>query len=205
MSYETWTAFNNASIAGILVIPVALAVVVFLRQRQRHSPDGTRTGRPMAWSLLTFVGSFIALIVVWGFALVEGFPEYTARRDAEYAASGSSDGAGASSIEAIDGVVGSWRPNNANRTDYFTFTTQTYSSVTPNLDTTITWTYRVLRRDGPCMRVETTGSQVVQGGAITETSSRNGRPFIVCVDPETDQMLMRFDSDRGDVFLSRMD
>ena len=101
-------------------------------------------------------------------------------------------------------MVGSWRPNNAHRSDYFTFTANTYASVNPEFDTVITYRYRVLRRDGPCMRIQDSGNEVAQSGNITQRSSRPGQAFIVCVDPETDQMLMRFDSDRGDVFFSRM-
>lgn len=59
--------------------------------------------------------------------------------------------------------------------------------------------------DGPCMRIQSTSDKVIQAGTITQESARAGEPFTVCVDPETDQMLIRFDSDRGDVFFTRMD
>lgn len=205
MNYETWTVLNNASIVGVLVIPIVAAITVYLRQRCPRSPDGKPTGRPVAWSLATLVLSFMVLVVAWGLSLQEGFPEYAARRDAEYAASEGTTGSDASSnVDVIDGVVGSWRPNNVNRSDYFTFTERTYASVNPEFDTVVTYRYRVLRHDGPCMRIQPTGSEVSQGGGVTERSSRTQAAFIVCVDPETDQMLMRFDNDRGDVFFTRM-
>lgn len=199
MSYETWTALNNASIVGILIIPIVLAVVVFLRQRRSRSPDGKASGRPLVWSSAMLVGSLIALLLVWGLALVERFPEYASRRSAEHVAS---ERRGEANIVA--NAVGSWRPNNPNRSDYFTFTEDTYSSVNPEFNTTISFRYRVLRREGECMRIETTGSEVIQDGRVTQRSSRTQDPFIVCVDPETDQMLMSFDGDRGDVFFTRM-
>lgn len=205
MTYETWVTLNNVGIVGVLVIPIVLALAVFLRQRRPRSPDGKTTGRPVAWTLATIVGSFILLVVAWGLLLQERYPEYVARHDAEYAASeGTADASSSDTRDVIDGVVGSWHPNNANRSDYFTFTPNSYASVNPQFDTVITYRYRVLRRDGPCMRIQDSGSEVTQGGTVTQQSSRPGQAFIVCVDPETDQMLMRFDSDRGDVFFSRM-
>lgn len=205
MNYETWSLLNNASIVGVLVIPIALAIAVYLRQRRPRSPDGKATVRPLAWSLATLVLSLMVLVVTWGLSLQEGFPEYTARRDAEYAASEATTGSETSgNVDVIDGVVGSWRPNNINRSDYFTFTERTYASVNPEFDTVVTYRYRVLRHDGPCMRIQPTGSEVSQSGSVTQRSSRTQAAFIVCVDPETDQMLMRFDSDRGDVFFTRM-
>ena len=205
MSYETWTMLNNACIVGVLVVPIVLAALVFFRQRRSRSPEGKVTGRPVAWSLTTLVGSFIALVVAWGLSLQEGFPQHTARRDREYAASEDAEASRTpNSPSVIEGVVGSWRPNNASRTDYFTFTASTYASVNPEFDTVVTYTYRVLRHDGPCMRIQPTGSEVSQGGGVTQRSSRTQAAFIVCVDPETDQMLMRFDSDRGNIFFTRM-
>lgn len=205
MSYETWTALNNVSIVGILGTPLVLAVVVFLRQRRPRSPDGETTGRPVVWTLATLVGSFIVLVVAWGLLLQERYPDYVARHDADYAASEvTADVSSLGTRGVIDGVVGSWRPNNINRSDYFTFTANTYASVNPEFDTVITYRYRVLRRDGPCMRIQDSGSEVAQGGTVTHRSSRPGQAFIVCVDPETDQMLMRFDSDRGDVLFTRI-
>lgn len=205
MSYETWVTLNNVGIVGVLVIPVLLAVLVFSHQRRSRSPDGKATGRPMAWALATIVGSFLVLVVAWGLLLQESFPDYVARQDAEYAASdGTADAGSSGNRGVIDGVVGSWRPNNANRSDYFTFTANTYASVNPEFDTVITYRYRVLRRDGPCMRIQDSGNEVAQGGTVTHRSSRPGQAFIVCVDPETDQMLMRFDSNRGDVLFTRI-
>lgn len=205
MNYETWVTLNNVGIIGVLVVPIVFAVAVFLRQRRPRSPDGPVTGRPVVWALATLVGSFIVLVVAWGVLLQERYPAYVARHDAEFAASeGSGNVSSSSSPGVIDGVVGSWRPNNPNRSDHFTFTANTYAAVNPETNTVITYRYRVLRQDGPCMRIQDTGHEVTQGGSETERSSRSGQAFIVCVDPETDQMLMRFDGDRGDVFFSRM-
>lgn len=205
MTYETWSMLNSACIVGVLVIPIMFALVVFLRRRGVRSPDGKGIGRPIVWSLTTLVGTFMVLVVAWGLSLQERFPEYVARRDAEYAAPDASEVSDLSNNSSvIDSAVGSWRPNNANRSDYFTFTTTTYASINPEFDTVVTYSYRVIRRDGPCMRIQPTRSEVTQAGAVTQRSSRSQQAFIVCVDPETDQMLMRFDGDRGDVFFSRM-
>lgn len=205
MNYETWVMLNNAGIIAVLVLPIVFAGVVYLRQRRPRSPDGKATGRPVAWSLATLIGSFLLLVVAWGLSLQERFPEYVARHDAEYAAPEGTDVAiDTNDGGIIDGVVGSWRPNNVNRSDYFTFTSNTYASVNPEFDTIVTYRYRVLRRDGPCMRIRPTSSEVTQSGSVTQRSSRSQDAFIVCVDPETDQMLMRFDSGRGDVFFIRM-
>lgn len=87
MNYEAWTTLYNASIVGVLVLPIVLAIVVFFRQRRRRSAEGKRTGRPVVWSLVTIVGSFFTLLIAWGLALVEPFPEYMARQHTEYAAS----------------------------------------------------------------------------------------------------------------------
>lgn len=204
MTYETWFMVSSMSVLGVLILPIALAIAVYIRQRGPRSVDGKRTGRPLAWASAALVSSFIALIIAWGLTLEEGFPEYVARRDAELAASRGTTPSEASSPEVIDGVVGSWRPNNANRSDYFRFTERTYSSVNPEFDTIVTYRYRLVRRAGPCMRIQPSESEVSQGGEVTQRSSRRQSAFTVCVDPETDQMLMRFDNDRGDVFFTRM-
>lgn len=207
MNYETWKVLNNIGIGVVLLLPIILAIIVFITRRRRRAEDGKPNGRPIGWSIVTLIASFLILVDAWGLALQERYPEFKARYDAEVgSADGSSQPASPDTgINAVNAVVGSWRPSNSNRTDYFTFTTSTYSSVNPEFDTTITYTYRVLRRDGPCMRIEPTGNNVIQSGVITQESSRTGEPFIVCVDPETDQMLMRFPSGRGDVFFTRME
>lgn len=107
--------------------------------------------------------------------------------------------------QVIDRVEGRWRPNNAHRTDYFVFTDRTWSSVNPDQDTTITWEYEVPRRHGPCMRIHSINTHVVEAGAVTRDEPSEGRnPVTVCVDPETDVMVMRFASGGDDVFLVRM-
>ena len=203
MNYDTWKALNDASLLAILVAPILIAIITFIARRRSHSPDGKRNGRPIIWSLAAYLCSLIALMIVWGVSLQEQFPDYVARREAETEAANTSGGE-FSDGEVLQSAIGQWRPNNANRTDHFIFTADTYSSVNPDLNTTITFNYRVVGRESMCMRIQTTGSRVIQGEAVTEESSRSGEAFIVCVDPDTDQMLMSFDSEGGDVVLSRM-
>ena len=206
MSYATWAAFNNASVIAVVTAPILLAIMVFLARRQHRDAAGRRNGRTVLWSTVTAVGSFFTLVFVWYLALQEAFPDHSARWRAESEQGhGQHGGEVAAYAGTIDGIVGRWRPNNRNRTDYLAFTDETWSSIHPDHDTTITYTYRVLRRDGPCMRIQSTSDKVIQAGTITQESARAGEPFTVCVDPETDQMLIRFDSDRGDVFFTRMD
>lgn len=206
MSYEAWTALNNASVIAVVTAPLLLAIVVFLIQRQRRDASGKRTGRPVLSAFGVAFASFLAFMFVWYLALHEAFPDHSARWRAESEQRrGGTGGEFAADADVINGIVGRWRPNNRNRTDYLAFTDETWSSINPDHDTTITYTYRVLRRDGSCMRIQPTSSKVIQAGTITQESARTGEPFIVCVDPETDQMLIRFDSDRGDVFFTRMD
>lgn len=206
MSYETWETANTVGMLTALTAPLVLAVIVFLRQRRRRDANGKRIGRPLLWSLGVAFFSFFAFVVVWGLTLQEAFPNYSERWRAEGEHDQQLDAGVARTDNAnvIDGVIGEWRPNNANRSDYFRFTERTYASVNPEFDTIVMYRYRVVRRDGPCMRIEPIESEVSQGGEVTQRSSRRQSAFIVCVDPETDQMLMRFDSDHGDVFFTRM-
>lgn len=210
MSYETWETANTIGMPAALIAPIVLAVFVFLRQRRRRDANGKRIGRPVVWSFVTAFFSLLAFVVVWGLTLPESFPDYSARWRAESEQrrdqQPDADVARGDNANVIDGIVGQWRPNNARRTDYFAFTAETYSSINPEFDTTLTWNYEVIRRDGPCMRIRQTHVLVVQGGEITRDGPTRGDPFVVCVDPETDQMLIRFEnSDGGDVFFTRME
>lgn len=210
MSYGTWEVVNNVAIVLCLVVPIVLAVLVFLKQRERRDAVGKRVGRPVMSSFITAFSSFLALVIAWGLTLQEAFPDYSARwrneneRQPDEHPSADVGIVRTGEVDVIDGIVGSWRPNNTRRSDYFTFTERTYASVNPEFDTIVTYRYRVLRRDGPCMRIQPTGSEVAQGGSVTQRSSLTQQPFFVCIDPETDQMLIRFDSDRGDVYFTRM-
>lgn len=206
MSYETWETINIAAMIGIFIAPVLLAVVVFLNRRQSRDADGKRNGRAVLWSFVTAFFSLLAFVMAWGLTIYEPFPEYVVRWEAKY---GSDDQQTREPRTAdagiIDGVVGQWRPNNRNRNDYFAFTAETYSSINPRFDTTITYAYEVVRRDGPCMRIRNTHVLVVESGRVTRDEPTRGDPFFVCVDPEADVMLIRFDNDRGDVHFVRMD
>jgi hypothetical protein len=210
MSYETWEVVNTISMLAVIFAPIVLAIVVFVRQRRHRGADGKRVGRPVLWSFVTAFFSFLAFVVVWGLTLQEAFPDYSARWRAENEQpqdrQPDTGVARADNANIIDGIVGQWRPNNARRTDYFAFTAETYSSINPEFDTTLTWNYEVMRRDGPCMRIRMTHVVVVQGGQITRDGPTRGDPFVVCVDPATDTMLIRFEnSEGGDVFFTRMD
>jgi len=207
MNYEAWTALNNASVIAVVTAPILLAIVVFLNLWGRRDAHGRRTGRAILSALGVAFASFVAFVFVWYLTLHEAFPDYSARWRAESEQRREQRGGEvAADAGVINGIVGQWRPNNRNRTDYLAFTAETYSSINPDHDTTITYTYRVLHRDGPCMRIQATGNRVIQAGTITQESSRSGDPFIVCVDPETDIMVIRFEnSEGGDVFFTRMD
>ena len=205
MSYETWETVNIAGMVGVLVAPLLLAGIVFLNRRQRHDGNGKRNGRAVLWSFVTAFFSFLAFLMAWGLTIYGPFPEYVARWNEKYdTGSQQTTRSPTSEASVIDGIIGQWRPNNRNRTDYFAFTADTYSSVNPEFNTTLTWNYTVVRRDGPCMRIRQTHVLVLQGQQITRDEPMHGDPFVVCVDPDTDQMLMRFDGDRGDVFFTRM-
>ena len=206
MSYETWERLNTIGMLSVLIVPIVLAVLVFLKQRQHRDTNGKHIGRPNLWSFVTAFFSFLALVMVWGLAFQAAFPGYAARWHAENEQPGGQPGERTADAGVIDGIVGQWRPNNARRTDYFAFTAETYSSINPDFDTTLTWNYDVMRRDGPCMRIRLTHVVVVQGGQITRDAPTSGDPFVVCIDPETDVMLIRFEnSEGGDVFFTRMD
>lgn len=210
MSYETWETLNTIGMLTVLFAPFVLTVLVFLKLRRRRDADGKRIGRPVLWSFVTAFGSLLAFVVVWGLALQEAFPAYSARwraeneqRQDQRPGTGVAD---ADNANVIDGIVGQWRPNNARRTDYFAFTAETYSSINPEFDTTLTWNYDVVRLDGPCMRIRLTHVVIVQSGQITRDEPTRGDPFAVCVDPETDVMLIRFENSQGgDVFFTRME
>jgi len=204
MSYETWEAVNVVAMFAVLIVPLVLAVVVFLNRRQRRDAEGKRNDRAVLSSFVTAFLSFLAFVIVWGLTLQEPFPEYAARWDEKYG-SGNELAQEPSNGRVVDGVVGQWRPNNENRTDYFAFTAETYSSINPEFDTTITYGYEVMRREGPCMRIRSAHVLAIQNGQVTRDEPARGDPFFVCVDPETDVMLMRFDNDRGDVYFVRMD
>lgn len=205
MTYEAWTALNNASVIAVVTAPLLLAIVVFLVRHQRRDANGKRTGRAVLSAVGAAFGSFVVFVFAWYLAVHEAFPDHSARwraeseqRQRQQPRTRDDD------ADVIDGIVGQWRPNNRNRTDYFAFTTETYSSINPDYDTTITYAYEVMRRDGSCMRIRSTHVTVAQSGQVTRKEPTRGDPFIVCVDPETDLMVMRFDSDQGDVFFVRM-
>lgn len=205
MSYETWEATNVVAILAALIAPVVLAVAVFLNRRQSRDAEGKRNGRAVLWSFVTAFFSLLAFVMAWGLILREPFSKYSARWDEEHSSDDQTATERQADADVIDGVVGQWRPNNRNRTDYFAFTAETYSSINPEFDTTITYGYEVIRRDGPCMRIQSTNVLIIQSGQVTRDEPARGDPFFVCVDPESDVMLMRFDSDRGDVFFVRID
>ncbi len=207
MSYETWETLNTIGMLTVMFAPFVFAALVFLKLRRRRDAEGKRIGRPVLWSFVTAFFSFLALVMVWGFAFQEALPDYTARWNAENQQPiQQRETEAAADARVIDGIVGQWRPNNIRRTDYFTFTEDTYSSINPEFDTTLTWNYEVMRRDGPCMRIRLTHVVVVQSGQVTRDGPTDGDPFVVCADPETDTMLIRFeDSQGGDVFFTRME
>lgn len=206
MTYEAWTALNNASVIAVVTAPLLLAIAVFLVRRQRRDANGKRTGRAVLSAVGVAFGSFVAFVFAWYLAVHEAFPDYSARWRAESEQrQDRRPSTRAADADVIEGITGQWRPNNRNRTDYFAFTTETYSSINPEFDTTITYAYEVMRRDGPCMRIRNTHVTVAQSGQITRDEPTRGDPFFVCVDPEADVMLMRFNNDQGDVYFVRMD
>ena len=83
MSYETWETANTIAILAVVLVPIVLALGVFLNRRQQRDADGKRTGRAVLWSFVTAFFSFLAFVVVWGLTLQEPFPEYAARWSAE--------------------------------------------------------------------------------------------------------------------------
>lgn len=206
MSYEAWTALNNASVIAVVTAPILLAIVVFLIRHQRRDANGKRTGRPILSAFGVAFASFLAFAFVWYLAVHEAFPDYSGRWRAESEQrQGQQPSTRTAHADVVEGITGQWRPNNRNRTDYFAFTAETYSSINPRFDTTITYAYEVVRRDGPCMRIRNTHVLVVESGRVTRDEPTRGDPFFVCVDPEADVMLIRFDNDRGDVHFVRMD
>lgn len=203
MRYETWEIANTTAILIATIAPIVLAILVFLKQRQRRDASGERIGRPVLWAFVTAFASFLAFVIVWGLTLQEQYPDYATRWNAEIDQRRDVRETG---TDVIGDVVGQWRPNNRNRTDYFVFTEDTWASVNPDLDSTITWEYEVLQRDGPCMRIRSTHARAIVNGRTVRDEPIRDDPFYVCVDPETDIMVMRFEnSDGGDVFLVRME
>jgi hypothetical protein len=198
MTYEEWETFGNGLAVGVLAGAVIILVWFYFATRRPAGADGKRRGRPVL-AIVVAIAAFVGLGFIWNLIVWAPYPEYAERQGREHA-----ETRAASNV--IDGVEGSWRPNNASRTDYFVFTNERWSSVNPDHDTTISWDYEVLHRDGPCMRIRSTSTRVVEAGEVTRDGPRqdDGDPLTVCVDPETDLMVMRFDSGGDDVYLVRM-
>lgn len=198
MTYDQWKIFGNALAFGVLIGALIILVWFYFATRRPAGADGKRRGRPLL-ALVIGIGAFVGLGFVWSLIVLEPYPEFAERQGREHAEASASS-------NVIEGVEGRWRPNNASRSDYFVFTSQTWSSVNPDHDTTISWDYEVIRRDGPCMRIRSTSTRMVEAGEVTREGPRQdaGDPLTVCVDPETDLMVMRFDSGGEDVYLVRM-
>lgn len=194
MTYEQWETFNKVIVLAVLVGAVTLMIMVYYGTRRSVGEDGKKRGR-LGLTALVGVVAFVGLALVYNLIVLEPYPEYADRYQSERPPS-----------QVVDHVEGRWRPNNVTRNDYFVFTRRTWSSVNPDFDTTVTWEYEVLSRDGPCMRIRSTNTRVVEAGEVTRDEPRRdgGDPVTVCVDPETDLMVMRFDSGGADVFLVRM-
>lgn len=194
MTYEQWETFNKVIVLAVLAGVLTVTMMVYYGTRRSVGDGGKKRGR-LGLTLLVGAAAFVGLAFVYNLIVMEAYPEYAGRYQNERSTS-----------RVIDRIEGRWRPNNARRTDYFVFTDRTWSSVNPDHDTTITWEYEVLNRDGPCMRIRSTSTRVVEGGTVTRDGPRRdgGDPVTVCVDPDTDMMAMRFDSGGEDILLVRM-
>lgn len=194
MTYEQWETFNKVIVLAVLAGTLTVTMMVYYGTRRPAGEDGKKRGR-FGLTLLVGVVALVGLALVYNLIVMQAYPEYASRYQNERPTS-----------QVVDHVEGRWRPNNAHRTDYFIFTDRTWSSVNPDHDTTITWEYEVLRRDGPCMRIRSTSTRVVEAGVVTRDGARtdDGDPVTICVDPASDMMAMRFDSGGADIFLVRM-
>lgn len=194
MTYEEWGTFSNTIVVAVLAGTLTLMMMTYFGTLHPVGEDGKRRGR---LGLTALVGGmvFVTLGFAYNLIVIEPYPEHADRSQQERAEG-----------QSLSLVEGRWRPNNGARSDYFVFTRHTWSSVNPDQDTTITWDYEVLRRDGACMRIRSTSTRVVEAGHITHDgpSQDDGDPMTVCVDPDTDMMVMRFDGGGADVFLVRM-